>query len=48
MVGNFIGLGIFMIRIYKDAGTGNAVTLKQFFHELKQWRHWLPVISTIY
>jgi hypothetical protein len=45
MVGNFIGLGIFMIRIYNDAGTGNAVTLRQFVHELKEWRQWLPVIS---
>jgi len=45
MVGNFIGLGIFMIRIFKDAGTGNAVTLRQFFHELKQWRQWLPIIK---
>ena len=48
MFANFVGLGIFVFRIYGDAGTGNAVTLSQFLHELKEWRQWLPVISMCY
>jgi hypothetical protein len=41
----FIGLGVFMIRIFRDAGTTTAITISQFVEELKHWKHWLPQIS---
>jgi len=45
MISVFIGLSIFMIRIFWDSGTGNAVTFPQFLHELQEWRNWLPHIK---
>jgi len=44
MVFVFIGLGVFLIRIFKDAGTATAITITEFVESLRDWRHWLPQI----
>lgn len=41
-----LGLFCFLIRIYQDSGISNAVTLNEFIHQLKHWKHWLPHIRT--
>jgi hypothetical protein len=40
-----VGLGLFLVRIYGDAGTGNYITLKHFLMQFAEWRDWLPHIS---
>jgi len=38
-------LASFFVRIWKDAGTGNAISLAEFFHQIKHWRRWFPHIK---
>jgi MFS family permease len=45
LIFDMVGIGLFFWRIWKDAGTGNAITLFEFFHQIKQWRHWFPQIK---
>jgi MFS family permease len=45
LVFDVVGIGMFMWRIWKDAGTGNAVSLMEFFHQIKHWKHWFPQIK---
>jgi len=42
---DIIGIGLFFWRIYRDAGTGNAISISDFFHQIKQWRKWFPQIK---
>jgi len=44
-VGIGAGMIVFCIRIFGDAGIGNALTLSQFFFHLSKWRHWFPAIK---
>jgi len=40
-----VGLVLFFLRIWRDAGTGNAIDLLDFFRQIKQWRYWFPQIG---
>eukprot|EP01119_Soliformovum_irregulare_P020832 TRINITY_DN6809_c0_g2_i1.p1 TRINITY_DN6809_c0_g2~~TRINITY_DN6809_c0_g2_i1.p1 ORF type:complete len:424 (+),score=83.09 TRINITY_DN6809_c0_g2_i1:347-1618(+) len=45
LIGCLMGMGVFLLRIYRCAGTGNAISLKDFFLQISHWRIWLPVIK---
>jgi len=39
------GLLLYIFRIYRLNLISNAITIREFFHQLKQWRQWLPMIK---
>jgi len=45
LVFDAVGIGLFLVRIYKEAGTGNAVSLFDFFLQIRHWRNWFPAIK---
>jgi len=45
LIFDVVGVGVFFIRIWRDAGTGNAISLIDFLNQIKQWRHWFPHIK---
>lgn len=42
--GNVLSLLCWLIRIYRDAGDGNYLTLREFFGQFRSFREWLPSV----